>query len=638
MPDQEYNQEGLREALLHVERLREKERLAREQMETLITGLQILNESSSVAEMFLEILGALQKVVTFDCAAILELNSANCLSTAVSTDDRLKFSKLPVTGIFKRALDGRSTAITDLSKVPDWPVEISVNDKSALRSAMVTCLPGLARPTLMVCASSVRAKFKKTDLHLLQTFSPLATQAVQRATEMEELNILVNKLDYYAHFDMLTGLGNRTLFDQRLAHIVKTHDCSVSVLFLDLDNFKKINDTYGHLAGDILLSDIAFRISSVLEESDTVARMGGDEFAIILRNKKDITEVFGLCEHLIKRINEPVFLRQSRIVPSASIGIYMCAPDESSTEAIMQNADIALYDAKSRGRNCFSLFNLEMRAQLDRRRNIEARIRTALAAKELTLEYQPIYDADNFDCSCVEALLRWDISESVSYLPDEFIPVAETTGDISVLGLWVLEQTLVELSPWLTDDRSRCVAINVSDIQLHDPKLSESFQQIVANSDVLANQVELELSEKIVASCINEIVLENLRSLKSVGFKFSYDDFGTGQSSFLHLQKLPGTKLKIDRSFIADIEQGEDSCNLVAGIVDFAHHLKLTVVAEGVETRGQTQLLQALGCDLLQGFYLAKPMSSEKCMMLLANNKASEAVVIDNYGGRRHAG
>ena len=620
------NQEALREALLHVERLREKERVAREQMETLITGLQILNDSCSVAEMFHEILGSLQKVIPFDSAAILVRSAGNTISTAVSTDERLRFSNVALPPVFERALAGRGSVITDVSKVADWPQSESVVHGDTLRSAVVTPLPGLPEPMLVVCASTKRAEFKKPELRLLQTFSPLATQAMQRAGEMEELNILVNKLDYYAHYDMLTGLPNRTLFDVRLADVNEKTD-AFGVLFLDLDNFKSVNDSFGHSAGDILLSEIGFRLSSVLGPSDTVARMGGDEFAVILRECNCVEQAYEVCEKILSRINQPVFLAKSRIEPGVSIGIALCRGGTDSVQNIMQNADIALYEAKSLGRGGYCLFNLEMKSKLDRRSDIEARLKTALEAGEFRLVYQPIYSGESLQCDTLEALIRWGSEDAIKYRPDEFIPVAESTGNINAIGLWVLRQTIADWKAWLLENPQRSVAVNVSDVQLRDAELAGKFNAVIDELEVPASQIKLELSERIVASTIDRIVSDNLQALKKKGFQFSYDDFGTGQSSFMHLQKLPGSTLKIDQSFVNEMSHSIESRNLVAGMIDFAQRLGLTVVAEGVETAAQLSELRALGCDYLQGYYLARPVPLSACYSLV-----SAETNVDNTG------
>jgi len=602
------NEEALREALLNVQRMREKELVAHQQTETLINGLQILNESSSVSDIYSKILGTLQKVIPFECAAILVATSDGNLSTAVCTDNRLKFSRVPVTGIFKRCLDGNSTVVNNMSRVEEWPTNDATSIEE-LTSALLVCLPGTEQSTLIVCAGIDKCKLRKKDLNLLTTFTPLATQAVKRAGEIEKLNMLVSKLDYYAHYDMLTGLPNRTLFDIRLDQELHRSNENFAVLFLDLDNFKHTNDTYGHDTGDILLSEIAFRITGVLDRNDTIARMGGDEFAVIIRGAKDRIALSELCSRITSRVSHPLFLSKNCIQPSVSIGVVASAQDINSEQAIMQNADIALYDAKNNGRDCFSVFSLEMKNRISRLNEIEKRLKTALEREEFRLAYQPICSSTSLSCLMVEVLVRWKIDDVIQFHPDEFIPISEQTGDICDIGKWIFKQSLVDLFDWLKTVSRRTVAINISDNQLQDSDLSKQLSSIANDAGIEPGQIELELSERIVASEINDTVSENLRVLQQHGFGFSFDDFGTGQSSFLNLQKFPGTTLKIDKTFIDELEHSDNQKKLIKGIVNFAHSLDLQVVAEGVETEQQLQVLQNISCDYIQGYLLAKPMT-----------------------------
>ena len=602
------NEEALRESLLNVQRLREKEQTALKQSETLIKGLQILNESSSISDIYSKILGSLQGVIPFECAAILVETSEGNLSTAVCTDDRLKFSRIPIAGIFQRCLSGGSAVLNNLSRVKDWPVTDTL-ECEALSSALLVSLPGLEQSTLIICAGTDRYKLRKKDLSLLTTFTPLATQAVKRAGEIEKLNMLISKLDYYAYYDMLTGLPNRTLFDIRLDQELQRANSAFAVLFLDLDNFKHTNDTFGHDIGDLLLSEISFRITGVLSESDTIARMGGDEFAVIIRGNKSAEALNELCKKITYRVSQPMFLGKNNIEPSVSIGVLPAAQDVGVAQIIMQNADIALYDAKNKGRDCFSLFSLDMKSSLSRVNEIEKRLKTALNDQEFRLAFQPIVHSASLACDKVEVLLRWEIDGATGYYPDEFIPISEKTGSIREIGRWVFREALQNLSDWLRADIRRSVAINISDIQLQDTELSHQLSTIAAELEINAVQVVLELSERIVASEINSCVSENLTNLQKNGFGFSFDDFGTGQSSFLNLQKFPGTTLKIDKTFIDELAIAENQIKLIRGIVNFAHSLDLQVVAEGVETDYQLNVLQDIGCDYIQGYLLAKPLT-----------------------------
>ena len=602
------NEEALREALLNVQRLREKEQTALKQSETLINGLQILNECSSVSDIYKDILGTLQKVIPFECAAILIETSAGNLSTAVCTDNRLKFSRVPITGVFHRCLQGNSTVLQNISRVKEWPLA-EASSIEPLSSALLVPLSGLPQSTLIICSGTDNHKLRKKDLGLLTTFTPLATQAVKRAGEIENLNMIVSKLDYYAHYDVLTGLPNRTLFDIRLDQELKKPNNEFSVLFLDLDNFKHTNDTYGHDTGDVLLSEIAFRITGVLGTDDTIARMGGDEFAAIIRGTGKEAELGALCTRITARVSHPLFLSKNCIEPSVSIGVVSSAQNIGAAQAIMQNADIALYDAKNKGRDCYSLFNLEMKLFLDRKNNIEKKLKTALDKQEFRLAYQPIISSKSLSCLKVEVLVRWEIDGRSQFCPDEFILIAEQTGDICEIGIWIFRRALLDLRDWLQEDSQRTAAINISDVQLHDTELSQQLSSIANDIGVNPLQIELELSERIVATEVNQSVSNNIKILQTHGFGFSFDDFGTGQSSFLNLQKFPGTTLKIDKTFIDELEHSDDQKKLIRGIINFAHSLGLKVVAEGVETESQLRSLRSISCDYVQGYHLAKPMT-----------------------------
>ncbi len=601
------NEEALREALLNLQRMREKEKAAHEQTETLIKGLQILNESSGISDIFGDILGTLQRVIPFECAAILVETSDGYISTAVCSDNRLKYSRLPITGVFERALKGGASVLTNTARIKEWP-QAEDSDEELLTSALLVGLDGLEQSTLIVCAGTDKYRLRKNDLELLKTFAPLATQAVKRAGELENLSILVSKLDYYAHYDMLTGLPNRTLFDKRLEQELNAPDNQFAVIFLDLDNFKQTNDTLGHSKGDILLSEVAFRISGVLDKKDTIARMGGDEFAFIIRKTNDVDYLSRLSADLIERISKPLYLSESCVEPSASLGVVTAGQLAESAQELMQNADIALYESKNNGRQCFSIFNREMKDLLNRRNGIESRLKAAVDNQEFRLAYQPIFRSDSLECFSVEVLVRWEIDGVPQYYPDEFIPIAEKSGSMCEIGRWIFSRALSDLSSWLKADNRRAVAINISDIQLNDPALHDQLHSIARSAGIDPVQIELELSERLVASDINETVTANLHELQNHGFAFAFDDFGTGQSSFLSLQNFPGTTLKIDKTFIDQLACSSKQVQLVEGIVNFAHSLDLLVVAEGVETEQQLKILQSMNCDLIQGYLLAKPM------------------------------
>lgn len=617
------NLEALREALLNLERLREKEKSARLQMEALVGGLHVLNECQSVTEMYQEILACLQRLIEFDSAAILIEGYDGHFSTAACSDDRLRFQHIPNTGVFKRCADGRATILTDLSKVAIWPTNTDkdtgpneTTSENALASALMVSLPSLNSRTLLLCASESKSGLKRSELSLLQSFTPLATQAVQRAIEMEKLNYLVTSLDYQAHFDLLTGLPNRTLLEQRLNAIVENDEVA-TVIFLDLDNFKSVNDTFGHAVGDILLSETAFRISSVLEENDIVARMGGDEFALLIRSKKNVECVEAFCNTLLKAIRQPIFLRNGRIVCSGSIGVLYSTASQAASQISMQKADIAMYEAKKLGRNQYCFFNEDMSKRVQAEFDIESQLHQAVEQHNFHLVYQPIVKAGHLTCDRLEVLVRWGAEDDAPYGPQQFIPIAEKTGDIVELGSWITRQALSECDSWLKASPERTLCINVSQMQLQRADFSDSLLSQLSENCINPGQIELELSENIIADCVDSVVANNIENLRSRGMNLAFDDFGTGSSSLLHIQKFPGSCLKIDKSFVDDIVFNADHQKLVSGIIGFSHHMNMEVVAEGVEAEEQLELLVQLGADFIQGYAIAKPFRESKIFPLL---------------------
>ena len=627
---------------MNLERLRVQEKTTRLQTEALVSGLHVLNECDSVNGMYREILDCLYNLIEFDSAAILTEEGDGCLSTVVSSDNRLQIKRVPVQGVFHRCLAGRATVLTDLSRVANWPeqvyglaaqdIDVSNSNVATLKSALLVALPSLSARMILICASENTSGFKRSDLQLLISFTPLATQAVRRAIEMENLSYLVTTLDHQAHFDILTGLPNRTYLEQKLETLDQTEQGG-TVMFLDLDNFKSINDTFGHAVGDILLSEIAFRMSAVIGVGDSVARLGGDEFALIVQSEQTLKGITDFCHKLLDAIRRPLFIRNSRIVPSASIGVLFGSKLNLSSQLQMQMADIAMYYAKKKGRNQFCFFNDEMQAIVQQEFEIESQLPLAIRQRQFHLVYQPIASANSLAFNRVEVLVRWGDESTRSYGPDIFIPIAEKTGAIVDLGRWITQQALEEFSSWLNQSNENVLSINVSQIQLQRKDFADGFIKQISDVGVDWRQIELELSENIIVTCINQVVSENILKLKQAGIQFAFDDFGTGNSSLLHLQKFPGTCLKIDKSFIDDVAENTEQRRLVAGMIDFAHHMHMHIVAEGVETRAQMDVLTELGADYLQGYFLAKPAPVDTTLEFLGKCFNSQPYIHDQVSG-----
>ncbi len=424
-------------------------------------------------------------------------------------------------------------------------------------------------------------------------------------------------MEYQAHYDRLTGLPNRALFDVRLREIVRENKSQHAVLLIDVDDFKKINDTIGHLSGDLLLSEIGFRLSASVPRGSLIARMGGDEFAILIENYAQRECIEALCEQIQQKVARPLYFRNRKLQPTLSIGVVTGHDGATTTSGYLQIADIAMYQAKADGRNCYRFFDAVMQEKVEEEFNIESNLSDALTRREFSLVYQPIVPLSGGYCQRVEVLVRWIRDGQIVYSPDKFIPIAERTGFIRPLGDWILEQALTEMQPWLASSPNNRVCVNVAGVQLLESGFADSVIDTASNVKVPCNQLELELSERFVADLLDEVALNNIVMLQRAGVSFAFDDFGTGQSSLLHLQKFPANTLKIDKSFIDGLATSDADQRLVRGLISLASHLGMDTVAEGVETQAQCIILRAMGCADLQGYYFSKPVALSEITALL---------------------
>ena len=421
-------------------------------------------------------------------------------------------------------------------------------------------------------------------------------------------------LTYLAHHDALTGLPNRVLARERLDQALKVarrNDQRVALLFIDIDRFKEINDTYGHGEGDTLLTRVADRLLAAVRPGDTVARLGGDEFLIILPDINDRDAIETLAQRLDAQFLQPVAAGNLEHRISISIGIAVYPDDALSVDEVLQHGDIALFEAKDRGRACHVYFDAELNARSQRRCELRDALAKAVAEKQLTLHYQPQFDAATGEPVAVEALLRWNSAEHGPVPPDEFIPLAEETGLILEIGRFVMYQAIrdiQQLNRRYGLDLS--VAVNVSAQQMLGESLSAVVGRITGSLGFPARNLILELTESVLIQEF-ERVGEELRALRRLGVGIAIDDFGTGYSSLSYLNRLPVTELKIDRSFVRDIDRDPDDRTLIASIIGLGKGQGVRLVAEGVETAEQARLLKALDCDVLQGYHFSRPLPLE---------------------------
>ena len=423
------------------------------------------------------------------------------------------------------------------------------------------------------------------------------------------------RIAYMAHFDALTDLPNRLLFADRLAQAMadsRRSNSSLAVLGLDLDHFKEVNDTLGHAAGDLLLRSAASRMSACLRGSDTLARVGGDEFVILQCNVRGVRDAEHLAARLIEEIRKPFDIDGQRFFIGLSIGIALSALNLGPTE-LVKRADMALYEAKKGGRGTFRCFVPEMDARVQQRRSLENDLRAAVGTDQLTLHYQPQVDLGSGQIIGAEALMRWHRPGHGDVSPAIFIPLAEDTGLIGPLGAWLLEVACAELARWPSHLH---IAVNVSPVQLRLTGFVDSVKTALASARLDPARLELEVAEGVLVQDANE-ARSIFGELRALGARLALDDFGTGYASLSYLQRFDFDVVKIDRCFIKDMEPGTSAAAIVRAIVGLSHSLGIRTVAEGVESQHEAEQLRAMGCMAAQGYRFWRPMSGEAMRNLL---------------------
>jgi diguanylate cyclase (GGDEF)-like protein len=441
--------------------------------------------------------------------------------------------------------------------------------------------------------------------------------------DITERKAAEDRLTHAALHDSLTGLPNRPLVMDRLEHVLERsrRDGTLSaVLFLDLDNFKLINDTAGHGAGDALLVQVAERLSSMLRPGDTLGRCGGDEFVVICESVNGAKDAEAIGARLIETREQPYVVNGQDVYIGASVGIAIAGPGDNPS-SLLRDADSAMYAAKTAGRSTARVFDDAMRVATTTRLDLENALQRALERGELSLHYQPLVAVDDRRTVGFEALLRWHLADGTVIPPDEFIPIAEETGLIVPIGKWVLDQACRQLADWTKSNTvppAATLSVNVSARQLAHP----SFPAVVAGAldrhGLSPARLVVELTEStVMQDAVSSLAA--LRELHALGVRIAVDDFGTGYSSLGYLERLPIDELKIDRSFVSPLSIGSRTSSILESIVTLGHALGLTVTAEGVETSAQLGSLEQVGCDLAQGFLLARPMPPAQVVTWLAD-------------------
>jgi diguanylate cyclase (GGDEF)-like protein/PAS domain S-box-containing protein len=445
------------------------------------------------------------------------------------------------------------------------------------------------------------------------------------ARDIRERKRSEERLARLARFDALTGLPNRDLFRDRLTqgmHRARRHNRLLALLFIDLDNFKDVNDTLGHSAGDQLLQEVGRRLSRCLRGQDTVGRLGGDEFTVLIEDLASIEPLQVVLDKLLHELAICVPLGGTEVFVTASIGVTLYPIGDADTEALLKQADAAMYQAKSHGRNNYQFYSHELQVRIARRLSLSNDMRRAVERGEFTLEYQPQVDVITGRVACVEALVRWNHPRDGLIAPADFIPIAEQTGQIGALGNWVLHAACRQCGQWRAGGFPEArVSVNVSARQFRLTNMVAVVGNALAEARLDAEALELEITEGLMMENLNAVE-GVLRELKDMGVTIAVDDFGTGYSSLAYLKHLPLHCLKIDRSFVRDLPHDADSAAIARSILAMAHHLNLSVIAEGVETREQYDFLVNEGCDAVQGYLFARPLPAPAMEMLLRDGVA----------------
>ncbi|MCW8954418.1 MAG: EAL domain-containing protein, partial [Sulfurimonas sp.] len=434
------------------------------------------------------------------------------------------------------------------------------------------------------------------------------------------LNKQKDILAYQAHHDVLTGLPNRILFNDRLMQSIKNakrNKEEVALLFIDLDRFKHINDSLGHVVGDKVLQVIAGRLNNIVRDEDTVARLGGDEFTIILHGLKKETDASLLAQKILRSIAEVMFIDSHTLYISTSIGISVYPEDSKDINHLIKYADVAMYKAKEEGRNNFQYYSSNMTDLAFDRVVMETNLRIALEKEQFVVYYQPQVNAQNNKVIGMEALVRWQHPTMGLLLPDKFIPLAEDTGLIVQLDRWVMKQAMQQIAKWNKQGiNTGVLALNLAMRQLYEEDFIHMFKKMINKTGCKPEWLELEVTEgDIMKKPQNTIEILNL--ISDMGVELAIDDFGTGYSSLSYLKRLPINKLKIDQSFIKDLPNDEEDASITKAIISLAKSLKLSVIAEGVENEEQKEFLLENGCTNIQGYFYAKPMPAQDIEQIL---------------------
>ncbi|MGZ3253347.1 MAG: putative bifunctional diguanylate cyclase/phosphodiesterase [Burkholderiaceae bacterium] len=500
-----------------------------------------------------------------------------------------------------------------------------------IRIILRTGQPGMAPEETVISQYDINDYKNKAELSddRLHNSLILALRSYERLyMEYQQRQEGERKIEYLAYYNVLTGLPNRTLLLDRITQAVQTaarNKWNVAVLYLDLDQFKNVNDSLGHNFGDLLLKAVAQRLRALVRSEDTVAHIGGDEFVVVLPNLKEHISSSVVAQKILAEIMLPYLIDNQELHITASIGISICPNDGADGLALLRTADTAMYQAKASGRNAYAFFTPEMTARAQETLRVSNDLRRAIERKEFVLHYQPQIDLMTGHIVGAEALIRWQHPEWGLVYPGKFIGVAEDTGLIQPMGEWVLREACRQNKAWQSAGLPHIdIAVNLSAKQFDHNHIALLTTEILKESGLDAKYLELEVTESMIMQNVEQSI-SVMNMLKTIGVKLSIDDFGTGYSSLSYLKRFPLDKLKIDQSFVRDIEADADDAAIVTAIIGLAKSLNLRVIAEGVEKKLQLDFLRKGDCDEMQGYFFSKPIPAADFEALLRKHVASDA-------------
>ena len=521
-----------------------------------------------------------------------------------------------------------------LGRSPDFL--FGADDTSAVRDEMVAALHAgqSSHGTISSHRKDGRPVWTELSLAPIREVSGALMNTVGVLVDITERKADVELLSYLAYNDSLTRLPNRRLFHDRLTQAIahaRRHDSGVAVLFLDLDNFKIINDTFRHHTGDQLLKAVGERITGCLRKSDTAARVGGDEFTVVLPEVESPQDAAAVAQKIIDSLKLPFQVNGVEVFVGGSVGIALYPADGQDVETLVKAADAAMYHAKAEGRSQFQFYSERFNAAAVERLALETSLRFALEREEFLLDYQPQVDMGTGRIVGMEALIRWRHPELGILAPAHFIPLAEETGLIVPIGEWVLRTACAQAKAWQRAGFAHLiVTVNISSRQFRRTTLAETVRGILAEADLDPRLLELEITETAVMHDV-DAAIATLHSLKALGCHIAVDDFGTGYSSLSYLSRFPVDNLKIDQSFVRDLDVGSTDArtaeSIVTAIISLARSSSMCVIAEGVETAAQFDFLRARQCDRMQGFHFSPAISPDALMALLLNERATPLTV-----------